>query len=121
MPLSEYERRVLDQMERQLQSDDPKLASSLQGAPSGGVKRWLLVGLGVAVGIAVLVVGAATSQTVVGVLGFVIMFAAVVVGLAPRRHPRTPAGRGPAPTPSKGGFMKNLEDRWDRRRDVSGR
>lgn len=122
MPLSEYERRVLDQMERQLQSDDPKLASSLQGAPANGVKRWLLVGLGVAVGIAVLVVGAATGQTVVGVLGFVLMFGAVVLGFTPRRHAGPAKRSGPAaPTAPKGGFMKNLEDRWEHRRDQSGR
>ncbi len=121
MPLSEYERRVLDQMERQLQSDDPKLASSLQGAPASGLKRWLLVGLGVAVGIAVLVIGAATGQTVVGVLGFVLMFGAVVLGLTPGRRPGTPTKAGAAPTAPKGGFMKNLEDRWEHRRDQSGR
>ena len=29
MPLSEYEQRVLEQMERQLASDDPRLANTL--------------------------------------------------------------------------------------------
>lgn len=122
MPLSEYERRVLDQMERQLQSDDPKLASSLQSGSGSGAKRWLLVGLGVAVGIAVLVTGAATGQTVVGVLGFVLMFAAVVLGFTPRRGGvGQKKATGTAPSASSGGFMKNLEDRWDHRRDQTGR
>src|SRR5450756_1084873 len=43
MPLSEYEQRVLEQMERQLSSDDPKLVHALQGAPTG-MRRWLLTG-----------------------------------------------------------------------------
>ncbi|MGO1278398.1 MAG: DUF3040 domain-containing protein, partial [Cellulosimicrobium funkei] len=30
MPLSEYEQRVLEQMERALTSDDPRLANTLQ-------------------------------------------------------------------------------------------
>lgn len=117
MPLSEYERRVLDQLERQLQSDDPKLASSLEGHARGGVTRWLLIFLGGLVGLAVLIVGAATGQTVVGVLGFVVMFVAVAVGLTPRRNPTgKPAEGRPRPGDTKG-FMRNLEDRWDRRRE----
>ena len=37
MPLSEHEQRLLEQMERQLYADDPKLASTLRG--SGRVLR----------------------------------------------------------------------------------
>ena len=32
MPLSEHEQRLLEQMERQLYADDPKLASTLRGS-----------------------------------------------------------------------------------------
>ena len=32
MPLSEYERRVLEQMEKQLAAEDPKFANNLQGS-----------------------------------------------------------------------------------------
>ena len=117
MPLSEYERRVLDQMERQLLDEDPKFATSLERHAPRGVGRWLLVALGVLVGLGVLVVGAVIGQTVVGVLGFVVMFVAVAAGLTPRRQG---AAAAPARTPSRptGGFMKNVEDRWDRRREA---
>src|SRR5665647_1808523 len=99
MPLSEYEQRVLEQMERQLSSDDPKLVHALQGAPTG-VRRWLLTGAGALAGSGVL----ACSP--------------------PRR--RGPAG---AVQPdgsvrrkkSSGGFLERMEHRWDRRRDQGDR
>ena len=69
MPLSEYEQRVLEQMERQLTSDDPKLVNTFQGRGHSSLRRWLLTGTGALVGLTVLVIGAATSQPIVGVLG----------------------------------------------------
>lgn len=131
MPLSEYEQRVLEQMERQLSSDDPKLVNTFQGR-SSGVKRWLLIGGGALLGLALLVVGAATSRPIVGVLGFIAMFAAVVFAFSPPRR-RGPAGvvghdgairpqgkrkGGPAAGPA--GFLARLEERWERRRDTRG-
>ena len=34
MPLSEYEQRVLEELEQQLRSDDPKLAETISGRTS---------------------------------------------------------------------------------------
>lgn len=124
MPLSEYEQRVLEQMERQLSSDDPKLVHALQGAPTG-MRRWLLTGAGALVGLTVLVIGAATGKPLVGVLGFVAMFVSVVLAFSPPRR-RGPAG---AVQPdgsvrrkkSSAGFLDRMEHRWDRRRDQGDR
>ncbi|NTW39728.1 MAG: DUF3040 domain-containing protein [Cellulomonadaceae bacterium] len=129
MPLSEYEQRVLEQMERQLTSDDPKLVNTFQGRGSGSVRRWLLTGAGALVGLSLLVVGAAVGRPWVGVLGFVTMFVAVLLAFStPRR--RGPVGvvgadggvrrkAAPRPTPKKG-FLSRLEARWERRRDQNG-
>ena len=127
MPLSEYEQRVLEQMEQQLTSDDPRLVNALQGGAPSQVRRWLLTGAGALLGLAVLVVGAVTSLPVVGVLGFVTMFVAVVLAFSPPRR-RGPAGlvapdgtlkrRKGAPKPS---LSERLEKRWDRRRDERDR
>ena len=123
MPLSEYEQRVLEQMERQLTSDDPKLVNTFQGRGHSSLRRWLLTGLGALLGLAVLVIGAATSQPVVGVLGFIAMFVSVVLAFSPPRR-TGPAGvvndRGavkPRPAKQPSGFLRRLEERWDRRRD----
>jgi len=124
MPLSEYEQRVLEQMERQLSSDDPKLVHALQSAPTG-MRRWLLTGAGALAGLSVLVIGAATGNLLVGVLGFVAMFVSVVLAFSPPRR-RGPAG---AVQPdgsvrrkkSSAGFLERMEHRWDRRRDQGDR
>lgn len=126
MPLSEYEQRVLEQMERQLTSDDPKLVNTFQGRGHSSLRRWLLTGTGALVGLTVLVIGAATSQPIVGVLGFIAMFVSVVLAFSPPRR-KGPAGvvadnggvkpRAPKSSP---GLLSRFEERWDRRRDERG-
>ena len=113
MPLSEYEQRVLEQMERQLTSDDPRLANTLTQRGHRPFGRYVIAGVGASVGLLLLVLGAANSLPWLGVIGFVVMFAAVAFafaapaplvrapvraarGRAERRHrckPATPAAR----------------------------
>jgi hypothetical protein len=135
MPLSEYEQRVLEQMERQLSSDDPRLASTLTQRGRRPVLRYVLAGTGAAVGLLLLVLGAASDQPLLGVLGFVLMFAAVAyVFAAPARPKKGPEGtvdaQGSVRRPKSAdrasgtrrrGLMTRLEERWDRRRGDSGR
>ena len=131
MPLSEYEQRVLEQMERQLSSDDPRLANTLTTRRSRGVSRYVLAGVGAVLGMFLLVVGVSRPAWWLGVLGFVVMFAAVTFALAgPRRSgPRgvvengkvrgvKPTGRS---TSRNRSFMTRLEERWDRRREQGDR
>lgn len=127
MPLSEYEQRVLEQMERQLTSDDPRLVSTLRGGRAS-LRRWLVTGAGAIAGLALLVVGTASSMPVVGIGGFVVMFVSVVLAFTPPRR-RGPAGtvqadgsvRRPPPQrpgqPRTKGLAERLEERWERRRD----
>lgn len=131
MPLSEYEQRVLEQMERALTSDDPRLANTLQAPRRRSALRYVLAGVGVVGGLLLLVLGAAMSQTWIGVVGFVLMFAGVVlVFQGPRASKSGPVGTveadgtvRPAATskPTRKPFLSRLEERWDRRRDQDGR
>lgn len=131
MPLSEYEQRVLDQMERQLTSDDPGLVTSLSSTRRGSGVRYLLAAIGIIVGIGLLILGVAQSQPVIGVVGFAIMFLAVVYAFTKPAAAKSTAGPigsigpdgrlKPAPRKKKSAgakpFMAKLEERWDRRRD----
>ncbi|HQY33421.1 DUF3040 domain-containing protein [Actinotalea sp.] len=123
MPLSEYEQRVLEQMERQLTSDDPKLVHALQGRAGSPVRRWVISGVGAVVGLGLLVTGAATSLPWIGVLGFVAMFLSVLYALTPRRTQgptgvvNAQGGVKPRPAAAKTSFLTRLEARWERRRD----
>jgi hypothetical protein len=127
MPLSEYEQRVLEQMERQLTSDDPRLANTLTSRGRRHVSRYVLAGGGAVVGLLLLVFGAVASRAWLGVLGFVVMFAAVAFAFA---RPRSagpagvvrPDGRVTRAKKSRSaGLMTRLEERWQKRRDVGGR
>ncbi|MDQ0374413.1 DUF3040 domain-containing protein [Cellulomonas humilata] len=134
MPLSEYEQRVLEQMERQLTSDDPRLANTLTQRGHRPFGRYVIAGVGASVGLLLLVLGAANSLPWLGVIGFVVMFAAVAFAFAaPHRssgHRSGPRGvvqsdgqvKPAAPaTRQKSSFMSRLEERWERRRGESGR
>lgn len=127
MPLSEYEQRVLEQMERQLTSDDPRLANTLTARGRKPVRRYVLAASGAVVGLLLLVSGAATSLAWLGVIGFVVMFAAVAYAFA---SPRASGPVGvvgangrvsPARKKRQGGFMSRLDERWQHRRDQGGR
>ena len=127
MPLSEYEQRVLEQMERQLTSDDPKFATSLQSRSLRPGLRWLIAASGLAVGLLLLIAGVSASAPWLGVVGFITMFASVALTLArPRRHGptgvvRTDGTVGTRRPPRRGaGFMRRVEERWDRRRQEHG-
>lgn len=124
MPLSEYEQRVLDEMEQQLRADDPRLAKTI----SGGVpRRPLHVALGgvvVLAGIGLLFAGLFYAQIWLGLLAFVAMFAGVLLALRRPQasgEPAAPARQGDNVRPLRqrstgSSFMDRLEERWDRRR-----
>jgi Protein of unknown function (DUF3040) len=123
MPLSEQEQRLLEEMERSLYHNDADFvagAAGRHGRPTYGmIATGILVGV---VGIATLIAGVGIRIPLVGVIGFVLMFAGVLLALTPPRNgsiPRpdaTPKADG-APGAKGGSFMQNPGDRWDNRPD----
>ena len=149
MPLSEEELRLLEQMERALVAEDPKLASTLRGTTLRATarRRALLAGVVFVLGIAVLMTGAVTQLIWLAVVGFVVMLASAYVALSawrgqnhvPERpaeqpgggHPtfsvidgggrgRKRSGRGAKQPQSHQSMMERFEERWRRRRDQNG-
>ncbi|MDR7253851.1 hypothetical protein J2X46_002841 [Nocardioides sp. BE266] len=144
MELSEEELRLLEQMERALVEEDPKLASTLRGASfqRAARRRMILGGVILAAGVGLLILAVLLDQgvvvqTIVGVLGFVVMLGGAILALTSARSPaaapiakaRTNGGRpgfsvidgGRAHRPSRGRnhspFMERMEERWRRRRE----
>ncbi len=118
MPLSEEELRALEQMERALVQEDPKLASTLRGTNlrRAARRRAILAAVCFVAGLGVLMAGAIGRITLVGVLGFVIMLVAATVALA--------ALRGPASTHNTavrhqqaGSMLDRFGSPWRRRHD----
>ena len=131
MPLSEYEKSVLEQMERALKQDDPKFANTLSKAQPRSVGRYFIAAVGLIFGMVVLILGAVNQNIVVGVIGFAVMFGAVAFAFAYSPKPRslgvvgddgkvrpgkTGAGRpGVRGQKRQSAFMTRMEERWDRR------
>jgi ferric-dicitrate binding protein FerR (iron transport regulator) len=133
VPLSEEELRLLEQMERALVADDPKLASTMRGTTlRASARRRALI---------------AALAFVVGVVGFVVMLVSAYVALSswrgqhrtpeptrttePGAHPsfsvidggrssRKRSLRGSRSSSSHGSMMERFEERWRRRRDQNG-
>lgn len=119
MPLSEEELRALEQMERALVQEDPKLASTLRGTNlrRAAQRRALVSGVCFVAGVAVMMSGAIGRTALIGVLGFVIMLASATIGLTAIRgtsHSHSPATRaGHQP----GSMLDRFGTTWRRRHD----
>ena len=133
MPLSEHEQRLLEQLERALQDEDPKFASALQGARLRGRLRLrlLLAGLGVLLGLAALVFGILSSRNLLAleiVGGVVAVGCGWIAWSSWRRMPApgeiVPAARLKAARRASAGrrgtFMQRMELRWQHRREHDG-
>ncbi|BCW60404.1 DUF3040 domain-containing protein [Paenarthrobacter nicotinovorans] len=73
MSLSEEERRSLEELERELASTDPELASELtSGRPRGEAARTILGSLAVLGGFVMVIAGIVTQIVVLGVVGFLL-------------------------------------------------
>lgn len=137
MPLSEHEQRLLEQMERALHEEDPKLASTLRHGSNYTVngRQVLLGALGVVLGLCGLLGGVIMSLVVLGVVGFLLMLGGVLLIGSAFRSPKqaaatnTPGDAGSTPKRGKpaktskqstDGFMSKVEERWRKRNEGEG-
>ncbi|WP_157981736.1 DUF3040 domain-containing protein [Protaetiibacter intestinalis] len=84
MPLSEQEQRLLDEMERNLyhsEADDVTTVGARRGRANA--TAIVLAALGLLVGLSLLVLGVVVHQPLVGIAGFAVMFAGVMLVAAP--------------------------------------
>lgn len=75
MPLSDHEQRLLEQMERALYAEDPKFATTMRGADLRRRyrRRAVAAAFVFVIGIVLLMTGAVSKTTPLGVAGFVVM------------------------------------------------
>jgi hypothetical protein len=126
MPLSDHEQRLLEEMERNLYKNE---ADVMNTADFRRAPNYTAIAVGVLIGLAgvvTMVVGVSLDITLVGVLGFGILFAGVMVAVAfpgapsdgaEAQPPRAPRATSPAGSSS---FMDRLNDRWERRERGEG-
>ncbi len=127
MPLSEREQRMLDELEAQLRTEDPRLDTHLRDSRPGGVSvRRIVLGVAVAVaGLAVVLLGVSLQNILVGVLGVALMGGGVYILITRGKNGGSggdEAGRstrgheGSARANKESAFMSRLERQWDERR-----
>jgi hypothetical protein len=123
VPLSEHEQRLFDQIERSL-AEDPKFASAVRANdPRFHARRRLLVAAFVIIlGLALVVYGTVSSNTLLGVGGFVVMLGSAAFAMQSRRKGQAPDLHAVGGTASrrtrqtrKSGLLDRLEDRWRQR------
>ena len=92
MPLSEEELRLLEQMEQALAQEDPKFVSTLRGSSlERSARLRTIAAAGVFVlGVVMLMGGAVSQMTWLGILGFVVMLGSATLGLAAWRGRHAP-------------------------------
>ena len=124
VPLSEHEQRLFDQIERSL-AEDPKFASAVRASdPRFHARRRLVVAAFMIIaGLALVVYGTVSSNTPLGVAGFVVMLGSAAFAMQSRRKGGQPAdlhavgGTATRRTRQtrKAGFIDRLEERWKNR------
>lgn len=118
MALSDHEQKLLEQMEKALANEDPRLVSTLRnpGIAVRTPKHILFAVVGIVAGIAGLLAGVITKVPPLGIVGFVAIVAgltAIVSGASASALKNVSAKQsGPR---KKSSFMQGLEERWDRR------
>lgn len=115
MALSEHEKRLLDQMEAALLTEDPKLATTLSGTkmPLARNRSLLAIAL-LALGLATIFGGLIAKVTLIGVIGFLVALSGLILLLS-SIGAVAKAAQSPR-SPRKGfGLSDRLEKRWDGR------
>ena len=104
MPLSDHEKRLLEEMEQALATDDPRLVSALSGGKIAPARIGLSLLL-IFAGIATLLGGLVAKVTPVGIIGFLIALGGVVTILSSISFKSISAPR----------IGNRFEQRWERR------
>ncbi|MET0481044.1 MAG: DUF3040 domain-containing protein [Mycetocola sp.] len=124
MPLSEQEQRLLDEMERNLYRNDADFVSTVGDRRGRPTYRSIALGSVITiVGAAALVLGVVLQQPLVGIFGFGVMLAGVLVAISPGKATTQESNdKGGFASASTGNrpkgsttFMDRMNDRWDKR------
>ena len=113
MPLSDREKRLLEEMEAALLTEDPRLVSALSSkAPVSPSRNRIMAGAGlILLGLITLFGGLISQVTPIGILGFVIALGGVITAISSI----SPMVRGVRKPSSRTNLSARLEKRWDNR------
>jgi len=116
VPLSDREKRLLDEMEAALLTEDPRLVSAMSATPMAPSRTRLVRGAAfLAVGVVTLFTGLVLQITPVGILGFIIALSGVIYAISSfSALPGSPASRSKRKK-STNTMKARMDKRWDSR------
>ena len=114
MELSDREKRLLDEMEAALLTEDPRLVSALSANPGMPSRNRIMLGAGlVLLGLVTLFGGLISKVTPIGILGFLIALSGVISAISSfTPGSRVKAAKKPR---SPSSLSDRMEKRWDNR------
>ncbi|MCI7551077.1 MAG: DUF3040 domain-containing protein [Actinomycetaceae bacterium] len=130
MALSEYEQKLLEELEAQLNDKDPKFAEAVASQVPGGQRpslgispKNLVWGILIALlGLGIALVAVSFELVSVGVLGVIVVFLGFwYMTRGTRRTTVTRQRRASVKPPRSGDFMSRQEELWQRRKGDGGR
>jgi ABC-type multidrug transport system fused ATPase/permease subunit len=118
MALSEHEQRLLEEMERSLYHNEADVVSTLGATRRAPNYTAVVSGVVMAVvGLAVMLWAVSSSLTWLGVIGFLVLFAGVMIAVTiPGPVTESSSRASSRSGRSAGSLMDQLNERWDRRR-----
>lgn len=113
MPLSDREKRLLEEMEAALLTEDPRLVSALSSkSPASPSRNRIMLGAGLLLlGLVTLFGGLIAQVTPIGILGFIIALSGVITAISSISS----MSRGPRQPKSRSNLSARLEQRWENR------
>ena len=117
MALSEHEQRLLEEMERNLYQNEADVVTTLGAAKRAPNYTAIVSGVVMAVvGLALMLWGVGADLTWLGIVGFVVIFAGVMIAVTIPGPVTESRGQAKPSAKSSGSLMDQLNERWDRRR-----
>jgi hypothetical protein len=117
MALSEHEQRLLEEMERNLYQNEADVVTTLGAAKRAPNYTAIVSGVVMAVvGLGLMLWGVGADLTWLGVLGFVVVFAGVMIAVTIPGPVASAPRQSSSSTRSASSFMDQMNERWDRRR-----
>ena len=123
MPLSDREKRLLDEMEAALLTEDPRLVSALSASPLTPSKNRIIKGAALLLlGLVTVLAGVISKTAPVGIVGFLIALTGVITVIssfsASGKVKSLSKGRNSSKTPKNSSKLRDrMDKRWDQRWD----
>ena len=123
MPLSDREKRLLDEMEAALLTEDPRLVSALSASPLTPSKNRIIKGAALLLlGLVTVLAGVISKTAPVGIVGFLIALTGVITVIssfsASGKVKSLAKGRNSSKSSKNSSKLRDrMDKRWDQRWD----